>query len=68
MWREVALAEARKPTCTEEEVDGYVWSLRGGRRKGEEPLKEGDHGMDAMRYMVAHLDLGQVGWCGEGLY
>lgn len=55
--RDEARAEAKLPTCTEEEVDGYVWNLKSGRNKGEEPVKENDHGMDAARYMVAHRDL-----------
>jgi len=47
------LREASQPTCTEEEVEGYVWE-DGGK---EQPVKEADHGLDATRYMVAHLDL-----------
>lgn len=54
--RDAALLDAKKPTCTEEEVDGYVWNVTSGRKKGEEPLKENDHGLDAMRYRVAHSD------------
>lgn len=45
-----------KPTCTIEEVPGYVWNVTGGRNKGEEPVKEDDHGQDAKRYLVMHLD------------
>ena len=66
--RDEELAEAHRPTCTEEEIDGYVWNTRSGRHKGEEPLKEGDHGMDALRYLVAARDLVQEGWSGPGLY
>lgn len=55
--RDEARAEAKQPTCTEEEIDGYVWNLKSGRNKGEEPVKENDHGMDAMRYLVAYRDL-----------
>jgi PBSX family phage terminase large subunit len=51
------LAAAHKPTCTEEEFDAYVWDQRGGQKKGDQPMKENDHGMDATRYMAAHLDL-----------
>ena len=42
-----------KPTCTAEEIEGYVW-LKGadGKPNKEEPLKLNDHGMDAMRYLV----------------
>lgn len=47
-------ADARKPTCTAEEVGGYVW-LEG--RLKEQPLKEQDDGMDTMRYAVAEMDL-----------
>lgn len=55
--RDEALKAASKPTCTEEEIEGYVWDVRGGRRKGEAPIDENDHGMDAMRYLVADRDL-----------
>lgn len=55
--RDDSLAEAKKPTCTEEEVDAYVWDVSKNQKKGEEPLKKDDHGCDAIRYMVAHKDL-----------
>lgn len=54
-----AHADAGHPTCTEEEVEGYVWDTSAGRKKGEEPLKKDDHGMDGTRYMVADRDLAQ---------
>lgn len=57
--RDDALDENKKPVCTEEEIDGYVWDTSNGRKKGEEPVKDNDHGMDCMRYMVAHRDLGR---------
>lgn len=59
--RDPALADAKKPCSTAEEVTSYVWdpssppSLAGQPR--EAPLKRDDHGMDAMRYLVAQLDL-----------
>ena len=54
--RDRRLEEAKKPRCTEEEMDSYVWrEARTGLK--EEPLKQDDHGNDALRYMVAHLDL-----------
>lgn len=46
------LAEAKRPTCTIDELPGYVWAP--GK---EAPVKEDDHGMDAMRYVVAHRDM-----------
>lgn len=57
------LSDAKKPTCTLEEVVGYIWdrgtvlAQNNGKPPKEVPVKEDDHGMDAMRYMVAELDL-----------
>jgi phage terminase large subunit len=54
------LLAQKKPTCTEEEIDNYVWdevkSSRLGDRVLEQPRKVDDHGMDAMRYVVRHVD------------
>jgi PBSX family phage terminase large subunit len=58
-----SLADAKKPTCTLEEVVGYIWdrgtvlAQNNGKPPKEVPVKEDDHGMDAMRYMVAERDL-----------
>ncbi|MFI1562192.1 phage terminase large subunit [Streptomyces sp. NPDC020490] len=52
--------EARSlPMGAAEEITGYVWAVRPGHKGGlkEEPLKENDHAMDALRYMVAARDL-----------
>ena len=58
------LRDARKPLCTQDEVLEYVWdpaSARGSAGAGdtakEQPFKEGDHGMDCTRYLVAQVDL-----------
>lgn len=51
--RDTDLAEAKRPTCTAEELPGYIWNMT-----KDAPVKEGDHGCDAKRYMVAHRDLG----------
>lgn len=58
--RDPDLVDAKKPTCTQDEVTGYVWdrSTRGDGASKEAPLKVGDHGMDTMRYLVADRDLG----------
>ncbi len=62
--RDARLDEAKKPCCTEEEMDSYVWKEdRAGLK--EEPLKQDDHGNDALRYMVAHVDLAAGGGGGE---
>lgn len=59
LWRkDPDLEAARKPTCTEEEIAGYIWDVGGGKNPKEQPLKQDDHGMDALRYMVADRDLG----------
>ena len=51
------LQARRKPTRTAEEFDGYVWAKSAsGDKIKEEPVKEDDHGMDALRYMVYHRD------------
>ncbi|WP_331723456.1 phage terminase large subunit [Streptomyces atratus] len=55
--RDPLLVEAKRPTCTEEELPGYVWAVKPGGELKEEPVKQDDHGMDAARYMVAQLDL-----------
>lgn len=49
------LTAAHLPTCTEDEIDNYIW--KNNVRK-EEPVKENDHGMDAVRYAVMYLDGG----------
>lgn len=55
--RDQELALQKKPTCTIEEFDTYVWDTSNGARKGEQPKKEDDHGMDTDRYATAYFDL-----------
>lgn len=57
------LLDRKKPTSTLDEVVGYIWD-RGttkaqadGKPPKEHPVKEDDHGMDALRYMIAERDL-----------
>ena len=50
------LVEGRQPTCTEDEMESYIWDTRNGRKQGEEPLDKDNHGNDAMRYLVAFVD------------
>lgn len=46
-----------KPVCTDEEFGTYVWATSAdGKPNKEEPLKQDDHGMDATRYAVMHVD------------
>jgi PBSX family phage terminase large subunit len=49
--RDPSLVDAKRPLCTQEEIPGYVWDT-----KKEAPIKEDDHGCDAMRYIVMHRD------------
>jgi len=52
--RDERLVEAKKPLCTEQEIDGYVWQKAAdGRPVKEEPVKVDDHGCDCLRYAVA---------------
>lgn len=67
--RDPELEEAALPIGAAEEISGYVWAVRPGNKGGlkEEPVKENDHSMDALRYMVAERDLGgrpQLRWVG----
>ncbi len=55
--RDERLVTLKKPLSTEQEFDGYVWPKGvDGRPNKEAPVKEDDHGMDAMRYAVAYVD------------
>jgi phage terminase large subunit len=54
--RDPLMDEAKRPLCTEQEIDAYVWDTTGGRNKGEVPVDKDNHGIDAMRYLVARLD------------
>lgn len=55
--RDPLLVESKKPTCTAEEIVGYVWDAQPGKTPKEAPVKQDDHGMDTMRYAVAERDL-----------
>jgi phage terminase large subunit len=48
------LADVGRPVSTIEEIPGYVWA----DKTKEQPVKEDDHGCDAMRYVVAERDFG----------
>ena len=57
--RDEALSAAGKPASTAEEMNSYVWAVKPGGAGDlkEQPVKENDHGVDAMRYLVAAVDL-----------
>ena len=54
--RDPELEESKKPCSTLEEITEYIWAEPSGAQQRESPVKRNDHGMDAMRYMAAHLD------------
>lgn len=59
--RDPMLTEAKKPCCTVEEFDGYVWVKQAdGKPNKEEPVKVDDHGADASRYLAMYLDAGEI--------
>lgn len=61
--RDKELADRKKPLCAIDEIVGYIWdrgttvAQNAGKPPKEAPVKENDHSMDAMRYMVAERDL-----------
>lgn len=50
------LTDKKAPLSAEDEMLSYVWDLAHGKKKGEEPVKESDHGLDACRYAVCYVD------------
>jgi hypothetical protein len=53
------LIEMKKPTCTEEEVENYVYPKPvNGKPQPlkEEPIDEDNHGLDETRYVIAYVD------------
>jgi Phage terminase large subunit len=59
--RDGDLTDSAQAASTHEEIAGYVWTTGlDGRAMKEEPVKEHDDGMDAMRYIVMHLQRGSL--------
>lgn len=52
------LLERHKPTCTLEEMEGYVWDTAniGMDKYKDMPVDRDNHGCDPMRYVVAFVD------------
>ena len=48
------LMDSHSPISVQEEWDGYVWA----NTQKEKPIKKDDHGLDCVRYGVAHQDMG----------
>lgn len=56
---DVELLDAKKPTCTAEEIPGYIWDEGVGKTPKETPVKEDDHGCDTARYVCVELTQGR---------
>jgi phage terminase large subunit len=55
--RDMDLAEGKQPTCVQDEPESYIWDTRQGLKKGEQPVKANDDGLDCIRYLTAYHDL-----------
>jgi phage terminase large subunit len=57
--KDPSLVEKKLPTCTVEEIPGYIWAPEppSADRKREQPVKKNNHGCDAARYFVCDTDL-----------
>lgn len=49
---DLELEKAKRPTCLTDEIGGYRWS----DKKQDSPIKENDHALDEMRYLIAYVD------------
>lgn len=56
--RDRSLVDKKLPTCTIEEIPGYIWAPEpaGADRKKEQPVKRNDHGCDTTRYLAMEID------------
>jgi phage terminase large subunit len=51
------LVDTKKPICTEQEWESYIWKpATAAGISREEPVKVDDHGQDACRYFVSFVD------------
>ena len=50
------LRRTGRPTCTADEIPGYVWANVDGKPNRDQPLKQDDHGTDSMRYICQATD------------
>jgi Phage terminase large subunit len=60
--RDRDLVDAKRATCTEDEMELYTWK---DGVKDSEPVKSNDHGCDATRYLVAYVDSVKRQWSVE---
>lgn len=55
--RDEELAKRKQPTSVIEEFDTYIWKKGADLAEKEEPVDASNHGLDALRYLIAHHDL-----------
>lgn len=61
--RDEELAEAKKPLCTEQEFESYVWPKSAdGKPVKEIPVDAYNHGMDVLRYLSMGADRPAMEW------
>ena len=54
---DISLEDAKRPISTAQEFAIYAWPKgMDGKPIKEVPIKDHDHGMDALRYLVMHVD------------
>ena len=54
---DASLEATKKTTCLQDEFPGYAWPKGAdGKPAKETPVKDNDHGMDAMRYLIYSID------------
>lgn len=55
------LVDHKRPYCTEHEFDCYIWKSKQDKSgMKDEPIKDFDDGMDAMRYAVRYVMSGEM--------
>jgi phage terminase large subunit len=56
LQRDARLAEAKRPTCFEEEIGRYLWDTKktagGNKRMKDKPVDANNHMLDAVRYVL----------------
>jgi phage terminase large subunit len=49
---DIQMQDMKRPLYTVDEIPGYRWS----DKKQDTPIKENDHGLDELRYVIAYVD------------
>ncbi len=60
--RDQALVDTKRPTCTVDEFDCYIWKKHRDGIEKDEPVDRDNHGMDTMRYATMSLNSGGFMW------